>query len=337
MVQVPAPTIALAVLTCVPFGLAIRDTATGKYDVSDEYLLERAGLEMDHDDDDEDEEEDYRAIAARREAEAAADRLALAEREAEEEADRQQREALVRSLYGAELATLGSAFESIKLGVPIAESGTVRSTASVDLMLLDDGVTTHTLFIKIQRDYSGRDEVICTRLGAQLRETWGDPLELSGMRVWLNEAAAQRAVFDPERCELKFDKVATLESWISKTEPSLIPMGMVGKPAAKLIEMLGARTSSTIEDDEVTWSALGLGIGNGTTQLVATVRGGKVASVLASVQTSPQLQDRVIERISAIAGRPPDDLGVWKHVPRIAIEAAGSQLFVTIGTPPPVE
>ncbi|MBA2545222.1 MAG: hypothetical protein H0V17_36605, partial [Deltaproteobacteria bacterium] len=151
MPLVPTSTIVLAITTCIPFGLAIRDTAAGKYDEPAwVHELNSDRHDDDDDDDDDEDEDDYRDVAARREAEDLENRAALADYEAQRERDRLERSALVQSLYGAEVASMGSAFERVILGSRVGQAS-VKSTSSVDLMLLDDGIATHTLFIKIQR------------------------------------------------------------------------------------------------------------------------------------------------------------------------------------------
>jgi hypothetical protein len=138
--RLPKSTIVLAVATCIPFGLAIRDTAAGKYKLElserEAEALERYG--RDHDDDD---EEDYRDVAARRELEEIENRKAIAEYEARQELERQERSERIKTLYSAEVAMMGTAFADIHLGDP-AGKVTVESTPDAYLSLYDDGVTT---------------------------------------------------------------------------------------------------------------------------------------------------------------------------------------------------
>jgi hypothetical protein len=325
MVSVPTPTIVLAVMTCIPFGLAIRDTVTGKYDLppdDERDSLEDLGESREY------EEEDYREVAARREAEESEHRAAIAEFEARQESDRAWRAELVKSLYGAELASLGSAFESITLGGAIGE-GAVESSPDIDLMLLDDGLATHTLYIKIQDSA----DTMCSTLGRELPAAWGAPRRLTGRSIWINNHTQTRAVFDPRTCELRYEKLTDLASWLSKSEDSLVPLWAVGKPAQKLIDALGARTSSTIEDEQITWSVRGLGAGLGPTQMIADVKQRKIVSIVASVQTDPTTQDQVIGHVSQLTGKQPDDQGVWKSTPGIAVETGGAQMFVKLGAP----
>jgi hypothetical protein len=336
--SLPRSTIVLAIATCIPFGLAIRDTATGKYDfeLDDDEALDRFGHDDDDDDEDEDEDEDYRDTAARLEAEDRLNRIAFAEFEAQREADRLQRSALVQSLYGAEVASMGSAFDKVILGARVGHSS-VTSTSSVDLMLLDDGIATHTLFIKIEREADGATinaSSICAGIDRSLRDAWGQHRSLNDRRIWINEPAAQRAVYDPETCELRYEKITTIDAWLSKAETSLVPMWAVGRPAKKLLEVLGERTSSTLEDDEITWAVRGLGAGTGPTQLVADVRAGKVVSVFASVETDFETQAAIADRVNELTGKQADDNGVWKSAPRISMETGSIQMFLTIGQRP---
>ena len=98
--RIPASVIVMSLVTAVPFGLAIRDTAR-------------------HHDNAADDEVDFDGTATARR-ERVADMKAYEEQEAKDKAEAAERRALVvkrfHEMYGAQPASLGSLFDGIKLG-----------------------------------------------------------------------------------------------------------------------------------------------------------------------------------------------------------------------------
>ncbi|MBA2538011.1 MAG: hypothetical protein H0V17_00120, partial [Deltaproteobacteria bacterium] len=195
---------------------------------------------------------------------------------------------------------------------------------------------------------------ICDGIERGLRDAWGRHRSINGRQIWVNTPAAQRAIYEPGACELRYEKITDIDSWLSKSDDSLVPMWAVGKPAKLLLDRLSERALSTSvpppsgwstsvpppsgvsteADDQITWSVRGIGAGTGPTQLAADVRNGKVVSVFASVETDPETQSAITERVSELTGKQPNDDLVWKTVPRIAMETGAVQMFLTIGTRP---
>src|SRR5262245_30631398 len=95
-------TIAFAIATCIPFGLAIRDTVQHRNGLADS-LAEPAPVDA-----------ETEAPLARMRAEQAAE-------DAEREAQHQHRQLMLVDLIGREPATLGSSFENITIGMTAAE------------------------------------------------------------------------------------------------------------------------------------------------------------------------------------------------------------------------
>lgn len=331
----PRSTLVLAVATCIPFGLAIRDTAAGKYRV------EARALESfhDHDEDDGDDDEiDYREVAARRALEEEDNRRAIAEYEARQEAEREERNKRITALYSAEVALPGSAFASIRLGDPAGKSE-VESTPDVQLMLHDDGVTSYSLWLRLQH----RDEGDCQVLERGLRQTWGEPRSLNNRSVWLNQPALHRAIWSSETCELSFERIVPVESWLGRSAAFPISFSVIGKPVKQLLESLGPLTADTVADTQITWTVRGIGYGRGGTQVIADVRNGRVAALFVNLETDIETQEQLSDQISKLVGREPEipadrpTVSVWKTTPRIEFDQGTTQMSLLIGIPPHIE
>ncbi len=324
---VPPSTLIFAIATAIPFGLAIKDTATGKYDFGNGSY----GAFGSHGDDSDDDEghadalerygnEQQRLMEARVQARAA--RLEI------EQADDNAALAL-RDLYGAEVASMGSLFEDVKLG---AAKNTIDPTTlnkrGNDATLVDDGVTTHTLYLKI----SDADRP-CSELRTSLREVWGIGAGEIAQKIWVNPVTHQRAVMESRTgCELRFEKIVTIDGWIDRRPTAVLSLDLIGKSVKSLVAQLGARAN--VDEDSISWVAPGVGVGSGTTRITATTAGGKVVGLFATVEVDEDTQQAVVDRITKLVGKPVDkpQSGTlsWKTSPAIQVEL-GSQMFVKIG------
>lgn len=310
--MVPASTILLAVATAIPFGLAIRDTLAGTYD-------ERSSDEAS---DDELDERDLQAAAAR-----------YAQDRAEEALERQLRLQRIRELVGRDLATPGPVFSPIHLGDPVGTSS-VESSADAQLMLLDDGAHSHSLYLKLHH----RDEGDCEQLETTVRTAWGEPKVLDNRWIWVG--ASQRAVWNPEDCSLTFERISSLEAFVGASQ---LPLAAIGKPTKALLDQLGARTMDTAADDQITWTLPGIGTGHGVTRMTADVEDGKVVAVTAALYVDPITQTELSAQITRVVGRSPaipadrPDTEIWKPTrltPRIQLVEGAPQLFLTVGSRP---
>jgi hypothetical protein len=305
MARLPTSTIVLAVLTCIPFGLAIRDTVAGTYDRSE------LGMFGDRDYD-ADEELDSR--------------VAMAEYESRQRLRQLQREALVQSLYGADLASMGSSFENVVLGARVGHSS-VTSTDELELSLLDDGVATQTLHIKPLGDME-----ICDLVERALVDAWGGGVRIDQARIWVNDVAEQRAIFDGGQCVLRFEKITQVGAWLTSGPESLVPMWAVGKPTKQLVEVLGARAA--VDEEKIWWFVRGLGVGRGPSQLIADVRDGRVVRIRASAHADQATFEELIERVSKLVGKRPDSELIWHTTPKIMLDQTTYGLVLTIGSRP---
>lgn len=326
---VPTSSLIFALAAAVPFGLAIKDTVTGKYDLPQPIFDENSGALVEEDGDEELRSQALEEYRQRR-------NLEEAQREVELATERAAQKKELEGVFGVEIATIGSRFDHLKLGEPKSTTDLSALYPGHDVALLDDGINTHTLFIRVDSD-----SAVCDLLDEALADAWGTSKGESYHKVWVNQAIGQRAILESSsHCTLTFEKIAPIESWLAKTPASLVPMAMIGRPAKQLRDALGARVSVLQEggaNDPFSWVAPGLGTGSGTTAITAYVKAGRVVGLLASTTIDDATNDLVVERITTLTGKQPmaneDDLDAprtWKTTPKIVLEG-DSQIFLRIG------
>jgi hypothetical protein len=256
--RIPTSLIVMSLLTAVPFGLAIRDTVTGKQRLS-------------ADDDD-------LAYDARREQEWLERHERELAREAEaRERSREQLHAKLDQVYGAR-AHMGSLLRGIELGP-------ASSFLAIDAMLrkADRIITRDSLQVEI--DYMGTevtdvivdvgdDDDTCAALGSKLMAAWGP----STAGAWLDPASHTRAHFDRDLCKLTFQRYVEPADWVAG-----VPLEMLGQPVKKL---LAAVPHAIHEGNMVEWFLPGVGYGGSSTDMVAYLdQQGRVSSIHASTGT----------------------------------------------------
>lgn len=311
-------TIVLALITCVPFGLAIRDTVRGTY------ALDVPALD------------DWDAPASRAPDPDRADAIAAlqAKLEAEHERESEARAEIVHRLVGDEVASLGPAFAGIQLGGSSAQAEdlaverrmrSLRDTYDVDPTLLREGDTLAGIDIRLR-------EPLCGELAVMLPKRWSPGDVVDGRRVWMT--GNQRVVLESaETCTLRFERVVHVADWLSGSRTSLVPTWAIGQPAAALVDTIGDRANVT--SFEVRWTVPGIGVGTGGTTLVAQVRKGVVVSLAARVQTDPATRDAVIARVGEVTGQqPPAGRLAWASEPPIELVPGEGTLELRAGRPP---
>jgi hypothetical protein len=325
---VPTSSLVFALAAAVPFGLAIKDTVAGTYDRPFAFAAEPDG-------DEEDALEHYGTEQAIREQALDEFRLrhsAIAEAERVRRLDDEMAAARAvphesfDGLFGAEVASIGPRFENLVLGGAQGAKDLSALWPDHDVMLLGDGATTHTLYIKVNAD-----ERVCDALSDQLAETWGRP---TGGQ-WLNPAIGQRARIDTiSGCVLQFEKTVPVDDWLAKSTTAVVPMAAIGRSAKQLIATLGARANVS-DNGRIAWTAPGLGIGAGITTITAYIKADRVVGLFASVNAHADQQDAVIARITTLVGKDPGegDKLIWRTSPVISVET-GTQLFLRIGEQP---
>jgi hypothetical protein len=321
----PTFTIVMGVLTCVPFGLAIRDTVKGvERPLTQEERIERDLAK-------------FRAEREARELEYEQAEQKLADERAA------KHKTAIGMLVGKERATLGSAFAGAKLGgsqddleALAGKLEQIRSRYELDLAALGDAHTFQSIYIKPTMRYDEAGE-FCETLEETLEGAWGDGrLDANDRTIWLDQGNGQRAIFnDSDGCELTIERFAPLASWFSKGQESIVPLWAIGQPIKRLESLLGDRASA--QDNGTVWAGLGIGNGIGATSLRAIVRNGKIVAIVTSAETDSTTQDELYKHISAVMGKEPeweDASFVWKTKPRLELEQGSAQLMLTVGTLP---
>jgi len=331
----PTSTIVMAVLTCVPFGLAIKDTVSG----TETKHRDRDSWESDSDDDDRD--TDYDAEYARAQA---ATEAAEAEEERLEQLKTEKQSAARRTLFGAEVATLGSGFSGIKLGMPEDDMRTEVSTAleertGMRVALLANGTLD---WITVSADPDDDDTYsLCSKLRTEIQAAWGNGItEDYDTRYWINPTTGTRASLRSEGCVLSFERYAAPKDWITKTPTSMVPVALVGQSVKKLAEHIGTRSEIEPEETSVRWLGLGVGAGIGEARFEAIYLKGKVVAIVTTVNTLEATRDEVIEQLTALYGKPvEDDEGGyrWKRPAITLDDYEGAGIRLTAGTVPTEE
>jgi hypothetical protein len=317
-------TIVLAVITAVPFGLAIKDTVQGK--------TPYGSLMGDVSEDDSESDESFEA--ARREYE---------EREAKE---KEERDAAIASLFSTEAGKLNlSGFalgRELKLDTAEQELLEARAHAVFRPSRTNDE-TLRSLTISFPQ-YG--DNEVCDLVGEKLEERWGTPKRtygddsISWHYTTTTTTPPQRVTFvDPggsERCQLVLEQHVLPADFVNKTPASTVPLWALGKPAAKLVEQLGDDAFS--DATQIRWTALGVGAGLGTTELYARVVKGKIVTVTAKFNAASN--DTLVEHLDATYGESTiTDVMTWKAA-KISLslvdESTGDHLLVA-GEPLPEE
>lgn len=340
MARPPTSTIVLAVATCLPFGLALRDTLAGKYDEPPDVLAEyerelaaRHAIERDAERDvDEAVDHDLDGVV-----EEAALRNAAYDRSRQqaEQALRANRLAHVPALYGAEPATPGTDLAGFRLGAPSADDAQL-DVETWRVTVRSDGVSS----LALEVDLVPRDEAVCTALERGLREHWGDP-KLQGRRwVWLDRPGTVRATWERDDCELRYERVGAPATWLDRTRTSTIPLWAIGRPERELRHALGARAIADQATYHVRWTAPGLGIGRGPADVTAHLDHGRVVALEVGLEIDPAAQTALSDQISKLVGKPPEipsdrpDAEIWNTVPRIELVEGAPKTFLTIGIRP---
>lgn len=317
-------TIVLGILTCIPFGLAIRDTVKGP------------APEPSFEDGDPDridpEFEDAKYEQERAEATRAYER----EREAA-----RKREDVIGQLFDTSAGNLSSRFK-VLTGEPydalpevlVEGQDTLAADFGLDIRAeLVDGIL-HGITIEPRID-ADDTHALCESMASWFDDNWGEADESQvNRKIWLYTTLKRRAVFLTigSNCKVVVERTVPIDEWITKTPESIVPVWAIGQTPAKLASTLKLATPTT--GDTFEWKGPGLGASTGKTELVAYVKGGKIIGLVA--HASHAYGSGVIsEHLESVFGPPsPDDAGLWKTRPPIALDDAGSRVTVTIGKVP---
>lgn len=311
-------TVAFALATCIPFGLAIRDTVQPP--------------DPAHAVDDE--------VDAEHEARAARQRAEQELRDAEREAQIQHHKLMLVDLIGPAPAQLGRSFDGIALGMPAAEFEHKRelvadlSTQTAATIRADSDAILHALWITPSRDS-------CPFVGEQLERRWGAGHAAGGRTFW--SAGDTRAAFELAAtgdCELTFEEHVDAARWLDKKAGSVVPLALIGKPVKTLLADIAARPSAEDveqDDESIQWRDAGVGNGVGRTSLMAVIEHGKVVWLEARTDIDRDTTTAIEDRLTALYGAPTpgiDDPLTWAKARVTLTLGDESSIVVTIGTLP---
>lgn len=303
--RIPTSLIVMSVVTAIPFGLAIRDTASGGG-----RRLTKAERE-----------------AAEQQAAEAAYRAKMEDEELQ--ADREARErrdaALARlpTVFGSERATIGTVFEKLRLGETPDSYDELEDFATDNMMRLDVQTDEDEHVSRVSVTLGG-DDSVCDALRAKLIAAWGPPTN----SVWLAADGMQRARLSG--CELSVEPTLPPAQWLAAVD-------LYGRPEAAL-EEAPLRYDSDLGSH---FRVPGLGFGSGRTVVTAATDRGKVAWIYAELSTDFDTSVALREVISARMKTRPvrdDETGddVWEKAPtaRLHVNAETSEAWFSIGKEP---
>lgn len=312
-------TIVFAIATCIPFGLAIRDTVAGKPFGHAAVVADEAEARAERE----------AALSAEREYEYTRNEAALAEANRVRALHRMQAVQPISELYGARPGTLGKLFDGVTLDGPpsrldpIADQiAALRVRPGIVIQPTDDPKMIDTLFISVDQD-------LCSVLDRQLVAAWGAGYEYRDDRIWLTDDGMQRAVFhDRTGCSLEFQRAAPVKTWLNRTADSLVPLWAIGQPVNKLVATLH---DPEVLDSEVIWFTRGVGSGSGGVRITAQIWDGKVLNLQVQVTLDPKTQELLTQQITSLVGTWPIDGLVWNTKPRVELQPNISDFLLVIG------
>lgn len=290
-------TIVMAVLTCVPFGLAARDLVTDK---------DTAGYRGDKDEDydsDEIDSEELERYAKEQEAANAAER-AREERRAEER--KAKLASALDMLFGREPASLGPVYGAVKLDMTDVELDKLEHAAQAvraAAELADIDVTFHaedSILESITLESTADGEELCEVLGDKLDTRWPEHAEVGRASVWTGPT--QRVeVSGTWDCKAEIRRTATPAAWIAK-KGSVVPFAMIGKSTSELLKSLEPKRADLGEENYIQWMAPGLGVGLGPTRIAAEIEKGKVVGITALVNVDDATFAELEKQLDAAFG-----------------------------------
>ncbi len=334
----PTSTIAMAVLTCIPFGLAVRDTVRQRFaaQTERERAEPRAQLEMERASGrwragvDEQQE----ALAAERD-----DARRQAERELEER-EQAERATAMAGLLGTTPTSLGPLFGDIAIGMTRDQlrerSSQLAAISAVGLRVHAEGGARRVQGIVLVPHETGTDrQATCDLLRAQLVSRWGRP-DVEDDEVLYYLAGSRRASFSRAKsCHLRIEWYQPADTWIGRSPEAVIALAAIGKPVKALIAQLEERSTAELTVDDLgagtmTWSDVGVGIGSGRTMLSASVSGGRVTGITAMTAVHANTQADIMTQLTALFGSASED-GQWSGKPPVTIDERYGNLTVTAG------
>jgi len=321
--RIPPSTVVMALVTMVPFGLAIRDVAQGPGHLGTAEEVGAGQYEAQT-------REYERAQAAETAAETAAEQAIL-----------DARTRTLPGLFGAEPASLGPAFGTLRLGMPIEQIPDAVGPLRDLLLPTEIGFTPgyeHGRLTSLEFDLTAgeHDDLDrCTTVAALLAARWGAATTRDHLQVWRHPTTGARAILDDaEGCSYTVEPSVDVAAWVdARARTAIVPLSLVGQRVDKLLELLPPDAER--EGDTFSWTGTGLGFGSGATALVALVVDGKVTALEATASVIDDAgHDALVAHLTAQLGTPtqePDDALLWAKRPGLRLTREDGVLTLTAG------
>jgi hypothetical protein len=318
--RIPPSVFVMSALTCVPFGLGIRDTLHRK-----DAERERVAAELAE----EQAQQAQTEAAAKEEADRAAKEAEVAA------AQRKTREALVPSIFGAKPGTPGELFGDIKLGAPQTDASSdaleaVREKTQLGLAVstLGDNVGGVSVSLPSASDCPLRSHV---------PPSWGQPIALElNTSVWLDGTNRAVLVDGDEACMIEFDQAVPVSQVFSRSGKAMISMAQLGTSATAFAAKL-PHVDRDDDDQVMRWDGPGVGAGRNYAHFSAGTRNDKLYELNVSMTMSnddfSKLHDLMIKQL----GKPTEDLGSatsWEtktHV--VTLSSGGASVTLDVSLP----
>jgi hypothetical protein len=288
----------MTLVIAVPFGFAIRDSLKGNDAQSKKEQAEKDVAAQ-----------EASLLAEQKEREAK-------EYEAQKLVDAKRKQTLA-SLIGATRGSLGDRFNGKQVGGPSSEEFE-SSLNAIDGLEDRDGEKPG-LQLRGNGDIASVSFTIgddhCGEMRQALVAAWGEGSD----DVWIDSEHSRRASLGGLLCILHFDQIVDDKTWTKAALPNLI-----GKTPAQAQKLLGRSTAPSTdgEDGDLSWYLPGATSGRESTELVASVIDGKIASTVASTTASAPQAQALIAALSKQLGAQPvaDETGnyMWEKANVVA-------------------
>jgi hypothetical protein len=255
-------------------------------------------------------------------------------------------------VVGARRATMGSALAQLKLGeavdpervppVPATSFGFLGETdprvfrrATDDpgpKVMVDLEIRGGKLFAiqaELLTDKGAIRDDQCAGVARALETRWGAAPE----RVWTDPDAHMRVAL-VDTCKLVFERYVDLAQWIGLEPTAIVPVALVGKPAAELAPRVGAGAKLT---EDLTYRDVGVGEhASGATLIDVYLKKNVVTGVGVEAAVAAADRGAIRERISsAFSAKPVRDAttgyDVWATKPPILMLETTKGVRVEVG------
>jgi hypothetical protein len=279
--RIPPSAIVMTLVIAVPFGFAIRDSLEGNDPQSKKQQAER--------------------VAAAQVAALQAEESARVEQEyeAQKVVDAKRKQTLA-TLIGSTPGSLGDRFGGKQVGMP-SSAELESSLNSIDGLEDRDGEKPG-LQLRGNGEIASLSFTIGDEHCGEIREAIANAWGAGEDDVWVDREHARRASLGGLLCVLHFDQIVDDKTWAKTALTTLI-----GKTPAQAQKLLGASTAPAIEgeDSDLSWYLPGATAGRESTELVASVAGGKITSTTASTTVSTAQAEALIAALSKQLGSQP--------------------------------